>query len=210
MNNAPGRKPGGELFLTGRPGIHNTVLTPLAARQPVTEPLRPQPADVLRLADFAGEDVDALLHRLGLTLHRVTQNAEIPGSFWGDEEAGLQGTRLLARPDTPIHSILHEACHYACMTPARRKGLDTDAGGDYEEENGVCFLQILLADQLRGMDRHRMMQDMDAWGYSFRLGSARDWFEGDSEDARDFLARHELIDRDGRPTWKLRQAPGGT
>ena len=210
MNNAPGKKPAEEPFFTGRLGIHNTVLTPLAAPQPVNEPQRPEHPDVLRLADLAGEDVDALLRRLGLTLHRVAQNAAIPGSFWGDEEAGLQGTRLLARPDTPVHSILHEACHYACMTPARRKGLDTDAGGDYEEENGVCFLQILLADQLRGMDRRRMMRDMDACGYRFRRGSARDWFVGDSDDARDFLARHELIDRDGRPTWKLRQAPGGT
>ena len=79
-----------------------------------------------------------------------------------------------------------------------------------KKRNGVCFLQILLADHLRGMDRYRMMRDMDTWGYSFRLGSARNWFEGDSDDAREFLVRHELIDRDGRPTWKLRQNPIGT
>ena len=30
----------------------------------------------------------------------------------------------------------------------------------------------------------RLMADMDAWGYSFRLGSARAWFENDAEDAR--------------------------
>ncbi|MEE4173843.1 MAG: hypothetical protein V2I57_06280 [Xanthomonadales bacterium] len=168
------------------------------------------PEDVLRLADLDVAQVDALLRRLGLRLEAVSEAAPIPGSFWGDEEAGLRENRLLARADTPIHSVLHEACHYVCMTPARRKGLDTDAGGDYEEENGVCFLQILLADHLPGMDRHRMMRDMDAWGYSFRLGSARNWFEGDSVDAREFLARHGLIDRDGKPTWKLRKTPTGT
>jgi hypothetical protein len=166
--------------------------------------------DVLRLAGLGAPEVGTLLGRLGLSLRIVNRDESIPGSFWGDEEAGLRGNELLARPDTPIHSILHEACHYACMTPERRRGLDTDAGGDYEEENGVCFLQILLADHLRGMDRHRMMRDMDAWGYSFRLGSARSWFERDADDARAFLARHELIDTEGRPTWKLRQAPDGT
>ena len=176
----------------------------------MSAPTDTSPQDVLRLSGFDESDVEDLLGRLGLTLCVVKRGDPIPGSFWGDEEAGLRENQLLARPDTPIHSILHEACHYVCMTPARRKGLDTDAGGDYEEENGVCFLQIVLADHLRGMDRHRMMQDMDAWGYSFRLGSARNWFEGDSDDARDFLARHELIDRDGRPTWKLRNTPNGT
>ena len=31
------------------------------------------------------------------------------------------------------------------------------------------------------------MADMDAWGYTFRLGSAHAWFEHDAEDAREFL-----------------------
>ena len=52
------------------------------------------------------------------------------------------------RDDTPVHSALHEACHYICMDKQRRNDLDTDAGGGYEEENGVCYLQILLADHL--------------------------------------------------------------
>ena len=34
----------------------------------------------------------------------------------------------------------------------------------------------------------RAFADMDAWGYSFRLGSARAWFEQDAEDAADYLA----------------------
>jgi hypothetical protein len=65
-------------------------------------------------------------------------------------------------------------------------------------------LQVLLADHLPGFGSARMFQDMDAWGYSFRLGSAQAWFATDAEDARQFLLAHDLIDKDGEPTWKLR------
>jgi len=34
---------------------------------------------------------------------------------------------------------------------------------------------------------------MDAWGYSFRLGSAQAWFEQDAEDARSFLVARGLL-----------------
>jgi hypothetical protein len=40
--------------------------------------------------------------------------------------------------------------------------------------------------------RERLMRDMDAWGYSFRLGSTRAWFEQDAENARDFLKARGL------------------
>jgi hypothetical protein len=91
------------------------------------------------------------------------------------------------------------------MTPERRAGLDADAGGDDAEENAVCYLQILLADHVHRFGRARMMLDMDEWGYSFRLGSALAWFEGDALDARDWLLRQALIDSGGQPTWKLRE-----
>jgi hypothetical protein len=116
----------------------------------------------------------------------------------------LKDHRLFARLDTPIHSILHEACHYVCMTTERRVGLDRDAGGDDAEESAVCYLQILLADEIPGMGRERAFKDMDDWGYSFRLGSTRAWFEQDAEDARSWLLRHGLIDEQDRPTWSLR------
>ena len=64
--------------------------------------------------------------------------------------------------------------------------------------------KILLADELPDYDRERMMADMDAWGYTFRLGSARDWFERDAEDARAWLLRHGLISPDDRPTFRVR------
>ncbi len=78
------------------------------------------------------------------------------------------------------------------------------AGGDYDEENAVCYLQILLADELPGMDKTKMMNDMDAWGYTFRLGSARAWFEQDAEDAHAWLLAHQLIDAEGLPTFRTR------
>ena len=68
--------------------------------------------------------------------------------------------------------LLHEACHYICMAPERRAGFDRDAGGDDLEESAVCYLQVLLADELPGVGRERLCADMDAWGYSFRLGNA--------------------------------------
>jgi hypothetical protein len=159
---------------------------------------------VLRYRDSDAAALAALLARFGLSLRRSPEQAPIPGSYWGDEEAGLLGQTLVVRGDTPLHSILHEACHYVCMDGGRRDGLDTDAGGDYDEENAVCYLQILLADQLPDFGRARMMADMDAWGYSFRLGSARAWFERDAEDARTWLQRHGLITAGGEPAWSIR------
>jgi len=86
----------------------------------------------------------------------------------------------------------------------RRAKLDTDAEGDYDEENGVCYLQILLADHLDNMGKDRMMSDMDSWGYTFRLGSAKAWFEQDAEDAKQWLIDHNIIDVQQKPTWQYR------
>ena len=145
-----------------------------------------------------------LLGRYGMQLTLVVPGDAIPGSYWGHGEAGLMGERLYARLDTPAHSVLHEASHYICMTPERRAGLDRDAGGTDLEESAVCYLQVLLADQVPGLGRARLFSDMDAWGYSFRLGSTRAWFEGDASDARDWLQQHGLIDAGGGVTGAVR------
>ncbi len=158
---------------------------------------------VLRLGSDTGA-IAALLARFGLNLEVCAPGSAIPGSFWGDEEAGLLGNRLYARADTPVHSILHEACHYICADPLRREALDTDAGSDDLEECAVCYLQILLADALAGCGRTRMLADMDRWGYSFRLGSTAAWFEHDAADARGWLLQHGLVDRSGQATFRLR------
>jgi len=161
---------------------------------------------VVRFGDDDPAALNALLARYGLSIRQVAADQPIPGSFWGDEEAGLLGATLLARADTPLHSILHETCHYICMDAQRRASLDTDAGGDYAEENAVCYLQIVLADELPGYGRDRMMEDMDAWGYSFRLGSCRAWFEQDADDARKWLAHYGLLAGTGEPTYRLRSS----
>jgi len=153
-----------------------------------------QASAVLLLCGTDRGALERLLGRFGLELTLVAPGERIPGSYWGDSEAGLKGGRLYARLDTPLHSVLHEASHFVCMTPQRRTGLDRDAGGDDPEECAVCYLQVLLADELPGVGRERLFADMDAWGYSFLLGSTRAWFEQDAADAREWLRQHGVID----------------
>jgi hypothetical protein len=148
--------------------------------------------------------LELLLDRYGLALHLVAPEEVIPGSYWGEREAGLIGAKIFARLDTPLHSVLHESAHFICMTPERRAGLDTDAGGDDAEETAVCYLQIVLAQTLPNVSRERMCRDMDEWGYSFRLGSAATWFAQDAPDARDWLIRNGLLDLEGRVTYVCR------
>ena len=161
------------------------------------------PNTVLRFEDCDQQSLTDLLRRYGMQVEQAAKGQDIRGSFWGEEEAGLVGHRVVVRSDTPVHSILHEACHYEYIDGQRRSGLDTNAGGDYDEENAVCYLQIILADELNGMSRQRMFDDMDAWGYSFRLGSARAWFERDAEDAQQWLRSSSLIDRENNATFQL-------
>ena len=165
------------------------------------------PTDVLRLRDIDCAPLELLLKRYDLSLRLCADGTPIPASYWGDCEAGLSRGRIYARGDTPLHSILHESCHYICMDGDRRQRLDTDAGSDDAEENAVCYLQVLLADELAGFGRERMFADMDRWGYSFRLGSSHAWFENDAEDAVDWLIRHRLLDADRRPHFHLRVDP---
>lgn len=168
----------------------------------------PTPALLPRIRDLGIAPLQCLLARYGMQVCAVPDGQPIPGSYWGDEEAGLIGVQLLVRSDTPLHSALHEASHYICMDAMRRTNLHTDAHptGDDIEENATCYLQCLLAAQLPGYSREQCMADMDAWGYNFVLGSAQAWFARDSGDARDYLLRHGLIDPQDQPTGQLRQA----
>ncbi len=160
--------------------------------------------EVLRLGQFEIQPLQHLLSRFQLSLEVCAKHQPIISSFWGDQEAGLRGPYLYARDDTPLHSILHEASHYICLDPIRRQCLDRDAGSDDAEETAVCYLQILLSDQLPNFGRQRMFSEMDRWGYSFRLGSTQAWFEEDSNDPRLWLVQHELINQQGQLQFKLR------
>jgi hypothetical protein len=159
---------------------------------------------MLRVCDIDSAVLASLLARFGLDLKQLSLEQPIPGSYWGESEAGLVGNVLYMRDDTPIHSVLHEACHFICMDAERRVALERDAGGDHDEENAVCYLQIVFADAIPGMSRERMQKDMDEWGYTFRLGSAQAWFEQDADDARAWLQRAGLIDADQAVTWRCR------
>lgn len=165
----------------------------LSELQTVRESQSPMP-NVTPVEAVSIDVLRALLADFSLKVTDVPRGEPIPGSFWGDAEAGLAGDTLLVRPDTPLHSALHESGHYVCMDPERRALLDTDAGGDYDEENAVCYWQIMVCDRIAGVDRETMCADMDAWGYTFRLGSAAAWFARDAEDARAWLIEAGLLD----------------
>ena len=148
---------------------------------------------ILTLGDIDVAQVRALLARHGLGLVRVGDGAAIPGSYWGAPEAGVIAHEVFARADTPVHSLLHEACHLIVAPAHRRALIHTDASDSQAEEDAACYLQVLLADELGGVGRTRLMADMDTWGYSFRLGSARAWFERDADDSRAWLAARDLL-----------------
>lgn len=158
----------------------------------------PTDPDVLTLGDIDLAEAIALLARYGLHFELIDDDAPIPGSFWGEREAGLIGSTVYARHDTPVHSLLHEACHLIVIPPQLRARVHTDASDSQFEEDATCYLQLLLADELRGFGIERAFADMDAWGYTFRLGSARAWFEQDAEDAAAFLQALPHLPQPGR------------
>ncbi len=151
------------------------------------------PTDVLTLGEIDSGDVVALLARTICASNGCADDAPIPGSFWGESEAGLIGGTVYARRDTPVHSLLHEACHLIVLPPERREAIHTDAMSSIEEEDAVCVLQVLLGERLPGVGRDRVLADMDAWGYTFRFGSARAYFERDSAEAWQWLQTHGLL-----------------
>lgn len=159
---------------------------------------------VLCCGDILFSDLQKLLLTYGLQLHLVEDGNKIPGSWFGEPEAGLIDNNLYVRSDTPVHSALHESCHFICMPPQRRTQLHTNAGGDYDEENAVCFLSILLSNFIPEFGQNRMMNDMDEWGYTFRLGSSKAWFEEDAQDAHQWLIRYGLITDASLPCWVVR------
>jgi hypothetical protein len=162
-------------------------------------------APIITVGDLPAQVIRTLLGRFGLDVEFADDDRPITGSFWGSPEAGIVDRTVHVRGDTPVHSLLHEAAHLVCMDEPRRAGLDTDAGGDDLEEAAVCYLQVVLADYLPGVGGERIMDDMDTWGYSFRLGSTRRWFADDAGDARAWLEENGILTADGRPTFRLRR-----
>ena len=109
---------------------------------------------VLTCKDIGVDEIRRLLGRYGVAVEWQSAGSPISGSFWGAPEAGIVGQRVFVRPDTPVHSLLHELGHIICMTSDQRDTLVGDAGGDDLEEAAVCYLQVVLADYLPGVGRH--------------------------------------------------------
>ncbi|MEO6075948.1 MAG: hypothetical protein ABIP56_04005 [Dokdonella sp.] len=160
------------------------------ARQPAETQESQQ---VQQLGDVDHDSITALLAGHGLRLVTVAVDENIPGSYWGEPEAGVIVDRVYARADTPVHSVLHEASHLIVAGPERRPAIHTDASDCDQEEDATCYLQIVLASQLHDVGSALLMADMDAWGYSFRLGSARAWFENDAGDAHAWLVERGIL-----------------
>ena len=145
------------------------------------------------IADIEFTQAAQLLARYGLMLRHVADGEEIPGSYWGETEAGIIGSDVFVRNDTPVHSMMHEAGHLIVLPAEKRALVHTDATDSIEEENAVCLLQVLLGETLDGVTREDMFNDMDAWGYTFRLGSMKAYFEEDAEDAWEWLRARQLV-----------------
>jgi len=156
---------------------------------PANEPTQP----VLCVGDIRWTDAADLLARHGLRLNHVAAGGKIPGSYWGEPEAGIIACDVYVRDDTPVHSMLHESCHLIVLPPERRAQVHTDATDSVPEEDATCYLQIVLAGQLPGVGSARLMADMDSWGYTYRLGSTQAWFEQDADDAKRWLIERELL-----------------
>lgn len=150
-------------------------------------------AVVVRIRDIDLKQAQYLLGCFSLKLTLLQPDESIPGSYWGECEAGIIGSMVYVRPDTPVHSLLHETCHLIVLPIEKRPTIHTDATDSIAEEDATCYLQLLLADYIQGFGFERACQDMDTWGYSFRLGSARAWFEQDAEDAHAFLCQRGLL-----------------
>ncbi|MEO0615465.1 MAG: hypothetical protein AAFY69_04950 [Pseudomonadota bacterium] len=139
--------------------------------------------------------LEAWLSVHGLTLVAHGNAEDLPGSYWGAPEAGIETGRLHVRDDTPLHSLLHEACHIVCARAAGRPEFARDAGSDGSEEDAVCLLQLIVADRLPDVGWRRLAVDMDAWGYRFMAGSTAAWFRRDSAAAWRWLDAHGLAQR---------------
>src|SRR3546814_6813027 len=77
-----------------------------------------QDKEVLRLRDISFVDVATLLARYDLHLERVADDAPIPGSYWGDCEAGLIGATVHARSEehtSDLQSLMRISYAVFCL-----------------------------------------------------------------------------------------------
>lgn len=160
---------------------------------PFTAGAKTPDESVQRVSELPEHALKRLLACFGLHTLWVDTNQPIPGSFWGEPEAGVIANTVYVRPDTPVHSALHEACHLITAGEDKRATIHTDASDCQFEEDATCYLQIMLAEALPNTSATQVAEDMDRWGYSFRLGSAKAWFQQDADEARQWLVDRDII-----------------
>lgn len=160
---------------------------------PFTDGAKTPDERVQRISALPPQALAKLLACFGLHVSWVAESQPIPGSFWGEPEAGVIADTVYVRPDTPVHSALHEACHLITAGENRRPSIHTDASDCQFEEDATCYLQIMLAQALPNSGAEQVAEDMDLWGYSFRLGSAKAWFQQDAAEARQWLVERDII-----------------
>ena len=110
---------------------------------------------MLTLSDIDHGHVAALLGAYGLQLVHVDDGETIPGSYWGEPEAGLVGATVYARADTPVHSLLHEAAHLIVLPPEKRTAVHTDATDSIAEEDAVLAVDDGVAVPAHAVGDHR-------------------------------------------------------
>jgi len=70
--------------------------------------------------------LEVMLDRYGLGLVLVAPEEVIPGSYWGEREAGLIGARIFVRLDTlPQHRAALDTQRRAHVDPSLRLSLDS-------------------------------------------------------------------------------------
>ena len=97
---------------------------------------------MLRYAEIDPRAARTLLAQHGLDLIDIGAGEPIPGSFWGVPEAGVIGARVYVRADTPVHSLLHEACHLVVMPAARRNARWADWVAARMAQPGTVFVAV--------------------------------------------------------------------
>ena len=146
------------------------------------KPLLQTPLTCCCLRDIGFDDVAALLARYGLAARARRRRRADPRQLLGRTRSRPDRPRVHARDDTPVHSLLHEAAHLIVLPPERaRRAYRRHRFGRGRRRR----LRAAVAARRRPARRRprALMADMDAWGYTFRLGSARAYFERDAEDA---------------------------
>lgn len=142
---------------------------------------------VLCLVELGEVLVVVLFVCFDLWFECVVDGELIFGSFWGDEEVGIIGIIVYVCGDMLVYLLLYEVCYLIVLLLECCVVVYIDVIDLIEEEDVICYLQIVLVDVFLGVGCDWLMVDMDVWGYLFWFGLICVWFEQDVENVCQFL-----------------------